>query len=215
MPMSTTSLAAALAACCCFWSIPSALAAPGASGRDLPSAGLQTPYGDGGWLLVDQAGRQMRDQSFHGRFRLMMFGYTSCPDVCPTALSELAEVMDRLGDLGRFVVPVFVTVDPQRDTRVVLAGYVGHFDPRIVALTGTEAQLRSLRRAYGALAVPGPVSADGDYVISHSAARYLIGPSGERIQDFADDDSPDVIVAYLARLFRRIGERPAPAGQPG
>ena len=157
------------------------------------------------WSLVDQDGRVVQDRDFHGRFRLMVFGYTSCPDICPTALADLAEAMEGLGDLGRFVIPVFVTIDPRRDTRAVLADYVAHFDPRIVALTGSEAHLGALRKAYHVVSVPGPVSTDGSYVIAHSALSYLVGPSGERIRAFAHDTEPGEVVLYLKHLFARIG----------
>ncbi len=161
--------------------------------------------GPEGWSLLDHEGGTVRDRDFHGRFRLMAFGYTSCPDICPTTLSDLAEIMDDLGHLARYVVPLFVTIDPQRDTQAVLADYVAHFDPRIVAITGAEAQLESVRQAYGVVTVPGPVSEDGSYFIAHSASRYLVGPGGDRIQDFDHDHQPEVIVTYLRQLFARIG----------
>ena len=158
-----------------------------------------------GWRLTDHQGRPVREQDLRGRFKLMVFGYTFCPDVCPTALGDISTVMDRLGDQARFVIPVFVTIDPRRDTPPVLAEYVANFHPRTIGLTGTEAQIKSVREAFGVVSVPGPADKDGSYFVAHSALKYLVGPGGEAVHSFSHDDPPDVVVAYLKKLFQRIG----------
>ena len=113
--------------------------------------------------------------------------------------------MDRLGDQARYVVPVFVTIDPNRDTPVVLAEYVTNFHPSTVGLTGTEEQIKSIRSAYGVISIPGPKSEDGTYFLAHSALKYLVGPDGEPIESFSHDDPPEVLVVYLKKLFQRMG----------
>ncbi|MEK7245477.1 MAG: SCO family protein, partial [Pseudomonadota bacterium] len=102
----------------------------------------------GPFILVDHTGRNVTDRDYRGYFTLVFFGFTMCPDVCPTTLQNIATVMQLLGDDGANIRPLFVTVDPERDTPATLAGYVTIFDPRIVGLTGTPEQIAQIARAY-------------------------------------------------------------------
>ena len=101
------------------------------------------------FALVDHTGAAVTDQDFLGRFMLIFFGYTSCPDICPTDLTVMSEAVDLLGDAGDMVQPIFVTIDPARDTVEVMADYVKHFHPRMVGLTGTPDQVSAIGTRYG------------------------------------------------------------------
>jgi protein SCO1/2 len=105
------------------------------------------PFG-GPFALVDHDGRPRRDTDFRGRHLLVYFGYTSCPDLCPLGLDTIAQALDLLGPRADAVQPVFVTVDPARDTPEVLREYVASFDARLLGLTGSEADIRAVAKAY-------------------------------------------------------------------
>jgi cytochrome oxidase Cu insertion factor (SCO1/SenC/PrrC family) len=104
----------------------------------------------GPFELIDQTGRTRTDADFQGKLLILYFGYTYCPDVCPTDLMQIGLAIDKLGAAGAQVQPLFITVDPERDTPSVLADYVSSFNPRIVGLTGTPAQVRAVADAYKA-----------------------------------------------------------------
>ena len=158
------------------------------------------------YSLTDQHSVPVGPERFIGRFNLIFFGYTACPDVCPTAMTHITSVMEKLGPLARYVLPVFVTFDPMRDTAEVLAEYVSHFDERILALTGTRSAIKAVQQRYGVLSISGPKSEDGSYFISHTAAKYLIGPDGTHVQSFSHEAPPEQIAGYLKNIFSRLGK---------
>lgn len=170
------------------------------TGHALSRSDVATIYG-----LIDQTGKPAGPDRFKGRFSLVVFGYTACPDVCPTALAHVATVMEELGPRANYVLPVFVTFDPARDTPEVLGEYVSHFDKRTLALTGSPAAIKSVQEGYGVLSIPGPKEEDGTYFISHTAAKYLIGPDGSHVESFSHDDAPEQIAVYLKKIFARMG----------
>jgi protein SCO1/2 len=157
------------------------------------------------YALTDGSRTPVSRKSFKGRFSLIVFGYTACPDVCPTSMTHVASVMEQLGPHADYVLPVFVTFDLVRDTAEVLADYVSHFDTRTIALAGTPQAIKAVQQAYGVLSIPGPKAEDGSYFISHSAAKYLIGPDGTHVQSFSHDDAPERITAYLKKIFSHMG----------
>ncbi len=135
----------------------------------------------GGFTLTDQAGRAVSASDFRGQFMLIYFGYTHCPDVCPTGLSVMTQAMRALGDAGREVQPLFITFDPKRDTVSVLADYMPHFHPRFLGLTGSSEQVVAAANAFG-VEVSATYAADTpgiDYSMNHSAFTYLVGPDGQ------------------------------------
>ena len=166
----------------------------------LTRSNVETLYG-----LIDQSGQPVSRDDFRGRFALVVFGYTGCPDVCPTALTHVTSVMEKLGDRAKYVKPVFVTFDPARDTAEVLGEYVSHFDERTIALTGSREKVRQVQHAFGVLAIPGPREPDGTYFIAHSAAKYLISPDGKHLQSFDHDIAPEKIAGYLQNIFTHMG----------
>ncbi|KAB2922923.1 MAG: SCO family protein [Dechloromonas sp.] len=140
------------------------------------------------YLLQDPNGRSVTSEDFRGRFQLIAFGYTYCPDICPTTLVEMAAILQQLGDAkAARLQPIFVTVDPERDSGPVLKKYTEFFDPRILGLTGSPALVRraadNFRIRYAKVIEPGKDSAH--YAVDHSAGMILLGPDGSFIRKFA------------------------------
>ncbi len=139
----------------------------------------------GPFSLQDHRGNQVTDQDFRGRYMLIFFGYTSCPDVCPTGLQQIALTIDALGEKGEQIQPVFITLDSLRDTPEVMAEYVRYFHPRIIGLTGDRQQIANAAMNYGVLSIK--VIREGnpeDYTMNHSGLTYLLGPDGRFVTAF-------------------------------
>lgn len=151
----------------------------------------------GPFTLVAHDGSTVTDQTYRGQWLLVFFGFTFCPNTCPAALLEVTGALEALGaDAGK-VQPLFITVDPQRDTPAVLADYVGSFHPRIVGLTGTAHQIAAVAKDYGVYYAPhrtGP----GDYVMDHSGYVYLMDGRGTFVRAF-DADTPGHRIADAIR----------------
>lgn len=167
-----------------------------------PGAGSGEASIGGPFELVDMQGRTRTDAEFRGKLVLVEFGYTFCPDVCPLGLQLFADVLDRLGPAAEEVQPVFITLDPARDTPDVLRAYVEHFSPRILALTGSRAAIDAAAKAFrvyyrlGADAATNP-----NYTVDHSAILFLMGRDGRYITHFTHETPPDRVVAAIrARL---------------
>jgi protein SCO1/2 len=133
----------------------------------------------GPFRLTDHAGRTRTDVDFHGKLLLVYFGYTWCPDVCPTDLQEIALALDRLGPAGEAVQPLFISVDPERDTTEVLARYVALFHPRLIGLTGTPDEIRAVALAYKAYYARYTPPGGADYAIDHTGFVYLMDRAGK------------------------------------
>jgi protein SCO1/2 len=143
--------------------------------------GMSVPPGvslGGPFELVDHTGRTVTDRDYRGRFMLIFFGFTHCPDICPTELQVVAEVLEKLGPRANRVAPLFVTIDPERDTPGVLADYVALFDPRLIGLTGSEAQVAAAARAFRVYYAKATPPGASTYLMDHSSFLYLIGPDG-------------------------------------
>lgn len=132
----------------------------------------------GPFRLTDHQGRVRRDTDFRGKLMLVYFGYTTCPDVCPTDLYQISQAMGLLGPSASEVVPLFITLDPKRDTVKLLSAYVPSFHPQILGLTGSEADIRNVARAYRVFHEKVPVSGWLRYTIDHSAFIYVMGRDG-------------------------------------
>ena len=171
--------------------------------RDTPKGAAGSLLGatiGGPFRLVDQDGRTVTEADFKGKWQLVFFGYTHCPDTCPTTLNEIALALDRLGTKRRQVGVVFITVDPERDTPAVLKAYLESFDAPVVALTGTQAEISQVAKEYHVYYARHP-RPDGDYDMDHSAVVYVMDPEGRFTATFTPDNSPEEIAARLAKLL--------------
>lgn len=153
----------------------------------------------GPFTLVDGDGKQVTDRDLRGKYLLVYFGYTFCPDVCPTTLNEVSTAMDGLGAKAERVQPVFITVDPRRDTPDVVKRYTEQFGPRILGLTGTPEQVAAVSREYRVYAaVHRTGEGPDDYTVDHSSVLYLMGPDGRFIARVPGDKTGAEIAAALA-----------------
>lgn len=154
----------------------------------------------GDFALVDHDGRRVRDADFRGSAMLVFFGFTHCPDVCPTALARIAEILDALGPDAGSVRALFVSVDPRRDTPALLKEYVAHFSPRIVGLTGSEAEIAAIARAYRAYyRIAADAGTNPGYLVDHSSFVYVMDRGGRFVGSF----NPDAPAQTALRLIRR------------
>ncbi|MDF1722145.1 MAG: SCO family protein [Minwuia sp.] len=140
----------------------------------------------GPYELTSHTGERMSNASFLGTHQLIYFGYTFCPDVCPTELQDMAAVMDELGEAAAQVTPVFITIDPDRDDPEQMAAYVEAFHPRMVGLTGTEQEIATAAKAYRVYYARAPDAKADDpyYLMDHSNFIYFMGPDGQNIDIF-------------------------------
>lgn len=148
--------------------------------------------------LPDEAGAIRTTDEFRGKHVLVFFGFTNCPDICPTTMAEVAQVMDDLGPQAENVQPVFISVDPARDRESGLDDYLAAFHPSILGLAGDEVQTRAAVESFKVFADPEKAaSAPGGYTMSHSSSLYLLGPSGEWLRQFEYGTPADDITADL------------------
>jgi protein SCO1/2 len=153
----------------------------------------------GPFTLTDQHGNTVTDADFRGRYMLVYFGFTYCPDVCPTTLATMTEALDQLGDAADDIVPVLITVDPERDTPEQLKMYVSHFSPRIVALTGTPEQIADVAREYRIYYAKAAGEGDA-YTMDHSSITYLMGPDGAYVRHFSHVTGADRMAEQLRAI---------------
>jgi protein SCO1/2 len=183
-------LALALAAC-------QSGAAPDDARPPLAGAKIGGPF-----ALIDEDGRPVTERSFAGRYRVMYFGYTYCPDVCPvdvqTIAQGLAELEKRDPALAARVVPVFVTVDPARDTPAVLKQFTAAFSPRMVGLTGNPAAVAQAEKAYAVYASKG-LATPGGYLVNHSRQTYLMDPDNRPLALVPQDETPQAVADTIEK----------------
>ena len=174
----------------------------------LPDQGRATLPVAGRFTLQNAAsGRAFSQSDLKGGWTLLYFGYTFCPDICPTDLAKEIQALGLMGDAGQRITPVFVTVDPARDTAAVLARYVALFSPRLIGLTGSPAALGAARTAFHVYAEKQPIpNGGGAYFMNHSAFFYLTNPAGE----IAAILKPELDAKGMAQALRRaLGSTPA------
>ena len=158
----------------------------------------------GPFELHDQLGRAVTQQSFEGRWLLVFFGFTRCADICPTTLLQIAKVLDGLGERSTAIQPLFISLDPERDTPEVLAAYTRFFDPRIVGLTGSPEQVRQVADAYGVYFRKVPM---GDtYMLDHTGSVYLMSPDGELASLISLQMAPADAAREIAGAMGRSGD---------
>jgi protein SCO1/2 len=177
-----------------------AVSACGSPPAEPPLAGARI---GGPFTLTDQNGRTVRDTDFAGRYRLVYFGYTFCPDVCPTSLQHLVQGLKKFDaeapDRAAKVQPIFITVDPARDTPAVMKQYVAAFDPRLIGLTGSEAQIAKVAREYGVFYQKAENPGSSDYLMDHMSQAILFDPDGKPIALLPQDQDGPAVAAELAK----------------
>jgi protein SCO1 len=161
----------------------------------------------GPFALTDQDGRPKSSGDFRGRYTLIYFGYTTCPDICPTELTKMGAALAGFEKLdaarGKQVVPLFITVDPERDTAAALKQYVPNFHPRMVGLTGSPEQVAAVMTAYRTYAKKtlAPSDAPQDYLMDHTSLIYLMGPDGNYVAHFTNANTVAQITDGLKKYI--------------
>jgi cytochrome oxidase Cu insertion factor (SCO1/SenC/PrrC family) len=157
----------------------------------------------GPFTLTNQKGERVTDESFRGKYMLVSFGYTSCPDICPAELQLMANAIDLLGANAEKITPIFVTIDPERDTVQQIAAYVENFSPRMVGLTGTPEEVKEAASAYRVYyaKAEGASTASG-YLMDHSTFLYLMDPQGQYVTHFAYGTTREKLADAIAKAMR-------------
>lgn len=175
--------------------------------EELPSQGgndsASVPIG-GPFTLMNSKGMQLNSEALKGKYALIYFGYSFCPDICPTALEGMTEALKLLGQEAQKVQPVFITVDPKRDTVSHLERYMENFHPSFIALTGSEVEIEKTLKAYRVYAVPVYQKGATEYMMDHSSIIYLMGPEGQFIMHF-DHQTPGHEMAFKIREVLKQG----------
>lgn len=185
----TAALLAAIVAVLALWMAPRMAAVPATTFKG--EADVRSAF-----TLTDHTGRAVTEADYAGRWQLVFFGFTHCPDICPTTLAYMANVLDLLGGKADDVAPLFVTVDPVRDTVPVMAAYVSAFHPRLIGLTGSEAQVAEAARNFRTWFERGEdATAPDGYVMAHAGHLYLMGPDGAFEAVFQEYDQPPEALA--------------------
>lgn len=164
-------------------------------GRQLWQSQTQVALIGGPFHLIDQNGQPRSDTDFRGQYLLVFFGYTNCPDVCPTTLNTVTNAMEKLGGDAAKVTPLFITVDPDRDTPAVMKAYAANFTPRLVALSGSPDAIAAAAKLYRIYYKK--VGEGADYAMDHTALVYLMGPDGNYLAHFSPDATADDIAKDL------------------
>lgn len=177
------------------------LGACSSSSPPLEGASMGGPF-----TLTDQNGHRVSDRDFAGKYRLIYFGYTFCPDVCPVDMQVIGAGLRRFEaqDAARAarVQPIFISVDPARDTPAVLHQFVAAFHPRMIGLTGSEAEIAQVAREYRVFYQRGEPSPGGGYMVNHTRMAVLYGPAGQPLAIIPHDQGPDAVAAELGRWVR-------------
>ena len=161
----------------------------------------QTASIGGPFTLTSGDDKTVTAADFHGKFLLVYFGYTFCPDVCPTTLNDVAQALDKLGAKADRVQPLFITVDPTRDTPAVIKQYTAAFGPRLEGLTGTPDQIAAVAKEYHVYYAPHRTGPNpDDYTMDHSSVLYVMDPNGKFVGIIRADEGPEAIVRDLTKL---------------
>jgi protein SCO1/2 len=156
----------------------------------------------GPFSLADHEGKRVTEQDFRGKHMLVVFGYTTCPDVCPAEMQAMANALDELGAKADRVTPVFITVDPERDTVERVADYVKNFHARFVGLTGSPEEIKQAAKAYRVYyAKASDKGSAAGYLMDHSAFIYLMNPQGEYVTHFSYGAPPEKIASGIEKAM--------------
>ncbi|MDE2560871.1 MAG: SCO family protein [Sphingomonadales bacterium] len=175
----------------------------GTSDADAPLAGAKI---GGPFTLVGKDGRTVRYSDFDGKYRILYFGYTFCPDICPTDLQNMMQGYRIFAkahpDLASDVVPIFITVDPARDTPKVMGEYAANFGPQLVGLTGTSGEIAAAAKEWAVYYRKQPGTSPGSYLMDHSVATYLMGRDGKPLALLPADRNGKEVAAEMEKWIR-------------
>ncbi|MBL8644396.1 MAG: SCO family protein [Rhodospirillaceae bacterium] len=173
--------------------------------RPVPKSATSTVSGaaaiGGAFTLTDQKNQTVTADSLKGRHLLVYFGFTHCPDICPISLQTMTQALEIAGPLGEGVIPVFITVDAERDTPAAMADYIANFHPRFLALTGTADQLRAAADAYRVYFKKAQEQSPGEYMMEHSGFIYFMDGQGQYVTHFNAESTPEEIAARIRVEF--------------
>jgi cytochrome oxidase Cu insertion factor (SCO1/SenC/PrrC family) len=155
----------------------------------------------GPFSLTTHTGERVSNETFRGKFMLLVFGFTYCPDVCPTELQVVSAALDQMGAKAADIQPLFVTIDPERDTPAALAPYVGNFHPRLVGLTGTAEEIRSIAAAYRVYYARAKGGSGDDYLMDHSSIIYLMDRDGRFLKHFSYTTDAAALAEGISRAI--------------
>ncbi|MDZ4306686.1 SCO family protein [Allopontixanthobacter sp.] len=175
-------------------------------GTPLEQAPLYGATIGGPFELTNAEGKTVRWSDFAGKYRIVYFGYTYCPDICPTDVQRMSQGLQQFEQanpgLGAQIQPIFITIDPERDNRQVVGKFVGNFHPRLIGLTGTPEQIKSAAKAFAIPYSKGEVPESGNYLMEHYAITYLFGPDGQPIATLPTDLGAEAVAEELAKWVR-------------
>lgn len=157
------------------------------------AGGLQPVGGSigGAYTLIDQNGETVTDKTFADNYKLVYFGFTYCPAICPTELAKMSSALAQMGTAARAIQPIFITIDPERDTQSVMKEYVGLYDERLIGLTGTPEQVKQAAAAYKVYYAKAEDPAASDYTMDHSSYIYFMSPDDTLLHIFRTEDTAE------------------------
>lgn len=193
--------------------VAAGLGPPRAMAQGAGAGAVESPRVVAPFSLTGPSGQTVSSGQFRGEFMLVYFGYTHCPDVCPLDLLVISVMMEELSAPALQLHPLFITVDPERDTPEVLAGFMAYFHPGIVGLTGTLEEVRAAAAAFGAtfaksLILPGP--GELEYFMTHTASLSLVGPDGRILEVYPSGTHPDVLIESIRSHIAGNAAAPRP-----
>lgn len=157
----------------------------------------------GDFTLTNHLGENVTNKDFENDYRLIYFGFTYCPAICPTELQRISQILKKLGENGETIQPIFITVDPERDTVDVMKNYISLFDPRLIGLTGTVAQIENIKKAYKIYAAKVQEDGMNDYTVDHSSFIYFMGPNDTLIRIFKTGDTVEDMTNIIHRYINK------------
>ena len=165
----------------------------------------------GPFTLVNQDGKTVTEKDFQGTWRLIYFGFTYCPAICPTELGKMTKVMDELGSMAKDIHPIFVSVDPERDTVKVMKSYIASFHPSFTGLTGSVEQVEGIKKSYKVYASKMKDETMTDYTVDHSSFIYLMDPQENLQANYKLHDNADVMIEDIKTRFEHVKTLNLPA----